>query len=72
MNLTGRRCKMVRVVVGTHVEGVGSIGPILDKNLEKKGMKLTMTLAEGGIHFRLGNNEAFIPNSNVVSATLET
>lgn len=70
MTILGRKCKLVRLNKSTHVEGVGNVGPQIDKNLATKGRELTLTVVEGGVHFQLGAEEAYLPNENITSCTL--
>ena len=45
-NVSGRKIALVRMHTTTHVQGIGNLGPILDKN--SKG-NLQMTMSEVGI-----------------------
>lgn len=74
-SLNGRNLSVVRMVTGSHVDGVGNLGPLLE--LKKTATKLNIELIKvvGGVLLvaRPGKEtiEAFIPDANILSVTFE-
>lgn len=49
-NLTGRSVTMVRIAEVTHVQGLGQVGPTIDKDSAKVLNGLRLTRTDGGVY----------------------
>lgn len=68
-SILGRKAKLIRLHVGTHITGLGGVGPVVD-GASIKLKNFTLTIVDKGVLLKHDQGEALLPDSNIISIEL--
>lgn len=70
--LNGTKVAIARMHASTHIQGIGTVGPVLDANSGKVLGALALTYFDGGCLVEGKGVRAYIPGGNIISMQFES